>query len=49
MINKHLLVDFIIDHVNHFGAFPMEWEDENGIVHSWESYWLILTEENNHG
>ena len=41
--NKHLLVDFLIDHVKHFGAFPMEWEDEKGVVHSWESYWFILT------
>ena len=41
--SKHLLVDFLIDHVKHFGAFPTEYEDETGVVHSWDSYWHILT------
>ena len=41
--SKHLLVDFLIDHVKYFGAFPTEYEDETGVVHSWSSYWYILT------
>ena len=53
--SKHLLGDFLIDHVKHFGAFPTEYEDETGVVHfqngdvctgvvhSGDSYWHILT------
>ena len=49
--SKCLLVDFIIDHVKHFGFFPTEYEDETGTVHYWDSfhkdsYWNILTGEN---
>ena len=48
--SKCLLVDFIIDHVKHFGFFPTEYEDETGTVHYWDSfhkdsYWNILTGE----
>lgn len=39
------LYEFVKDHVEHFGAMPMEYEDEKGNVHDYEDYLQMLSEE----
>ena len=41
---KEQILDFVRDHWQHFGAYPMEVETENKVL-TWDQYWSYITEE----
>jgi len=42
---KEQILEFVKDHWEHFGAYPMEVETDNEIL-TWDQYWSYITEEN---
>ena len=43
MTIKELIKEFVHDHQEHFGCYPMEVE-VNDVVYSWNQYWEIIKE-----
>ena len=41
---KNQILDFVRDHWEHFGAYPMEVETEEEFL-TWDQYWSYITEE----
>ena len=41
---KNQILDFVRDHWEHFGAYPMEVETEKEVL-TWDQYWSYITEE----
>lgn len=40
------ILDFVNDHWQHFGAYPMEVETTKEGVLTWDQYWSYIGEEN---
>ena len=41
---KEQILDFVRDHWQQFGAYPMEVETDDAIL-TWDQYWSHITEE----
>ena len=41
---KEEILDFLLDHWQHFGAYPMEIETDNEIL-TWDQYWSLVSED----
>ena len=41
---KNQILDFVRDHWEHFGAYPMEVKTEEEFL-TWDQYWSYITEE----
>jgi len=41
---KEQILEFVRDHWQRFGAYPLEVETDNGIL-TWDQYWSYITED----
>ena len=41
---KEQILDFVKDHWQHFGFYPMEVETDNKVL-TWNQYWSYITED----